>query len=318
LGVGSYAWDYIQPVDDAFLNALQLPKKGWRDMNWHSFCEVLALARLQENPTVLTGGCVANTVKGLAALGVCCALTGNVGLDRCGDEILEALQKSGIETLATRSETPTAHIIVLVTPDGERSFCSFVQSERETVESDLLPEYFEKRDLVHIEGYLIENQCVVEKAAELAKSHGAKVSYDIGNQQFGDKYRERLWAFLAEFVDILFLDIDEAYALTHMAPAQASQFLSHFCDIVVVKVGAEGCYVSSKGQHFHQAAIPTTVVDGTGAGDLFASGFLYGYLEGATLEQCALYANLMGSAAVERYGAEIPQSRLSEIVMAMH
>ena len=318
LGVGSYIWDYIQPVDDDFLDALYLSKRDELELDWHSFCEILSLARFQPAPSFLTGGSVANTIKGLSALGASCGLTGNAGLDQSGDQLLKALQKCGIETYATRSPTPTAHVICLVTSDGERSFCSFVQSCRETVEADLLPQYFENRDLVHIEGYLIPNQCVIERAAQLAKNSGATVTFDIGNSQLGERYRERLWAFLSEYVDILFVDIDEAYALTHLPPAEACKFLSNFCKIAVVKVEAEGCYVSSGDQHLHQAAIPTTVVDSTGAGDLFASGFIYGYLEGSSLEQCALFGNLMGSAAIERYGGEIPKYRLNEIVQAMH
>ncbi len=317
LGVGSFVWDYIQPVDDAFLESLYLPKKGWRDMDWHSFCEVIERARLQSTPTILTGGSVANTLKGLSALGAACALTGHAGLDKRGDQIIETLQKSGIEIYATRSETPTAHIVSLVTPDGERSFCAFIQSAKETNEADLLPHYFEDRDLVHIEGYLLPNHCLVEQAAQLAKSRGITVSYDIGNSLLGERYRERLWAFFSEYVDILFVDIDEAFALTHLPPREACQFLSHFCHIAVVKVSDEGCYVSSGKQHIHQPAIPTTVVDSTGAGDLFAAGFLFGYLEDASLEQCALYGNLMGSAAVERYGSEIPANRFKEIISAM-
>lgn len=318
LGVGSYAWDYIQPVEESFLDALYIRKNGWQDMDWHTFSEVLALARFQSPPTILTGGAVANTIKGLSALGASCALIGNVGLDRPGEEILKAHQKAGIETFATRSSTPTSHIISLVTPDGARSFCAFVQSERETKESDLLDKYFKGRELVHISGYLLTNQCVIEKAAALAKEHGALVSFDLCNQQLGERYRERLWAFLAEYVDILFVDRDESFSLTHLPPDRACEFLSNFCHVAVVKAGGEGCFVSSGDDHRHQEAIPTTIVDSTGAGALFASGFLYGYLEGASIEQCAFFGNLMGSAAIERYGAEIPPMRLGEILATLH
>ena len=287
-------------------------------MDWHAFCEILALAHLQPAPTVLTGGSIANTMKGLVSLGVPCALIGNVGLDARGNEIINELQRSGIEIYATRTTTPTSHVISLVTPDGERSFCAYIQAQKETKEADLLPEYFESCELVHIEGYLLANQCVVEKAAQLAKAKGALVSFDVGNSVLAERYRERLWALLSEYVDIVFADIDEACALTHLPPDRACALLGQLCPVAVVKMGADGCYVSSGGQQLHRPAIPTKVVDMTGAGDLFAAGFLCGYLQQAPLERCVLFGNLMWSAAVENYGGEIPLARIKEIITLLH
>lgn len=317
MGIGSYVWDYIQPVDEAFLEAIYLPKKGSKEMNWQSFSEVLALAQFQPEATLMTGGSAANTMKGLASLGVSTALLGNVGLDRSGDALIYEMEKNGIIPLVTRTHTPTAHIASLVTPDGVRSFCTFVEAQRETSEGDLCPSYFEGVNLVHIEGYLLPNDAVIEKAARLAKEQGAVVSYDIGNKFLSERYRERIWAFLNEFVDIVFVDAEEAYALCRLPPERACQFLSHFCNIAVVKVDESGCFVSSGKEHVYQEGIPITVVDTTGGGDLFASGFLFGYLQGASLERCALFGSLMGSAAIENFGGEIPPARLDEIVQAM-
>ena len=317
LGIGSYVWDYIQPVDDEFLDALYMEKKGHLDLDWHSFCDVLSLAESYPKPMMITGGSIANTIKGLAALGIDCALTGKAGRDKTGDLLLEALSNAGITPFATRTNTPTSQIISLVTPDGERSFCTFVQSSYEIEESDLLPKYFQNQDLVYIEGYLIPNSCVVEKAARLGKEYGALVAYDIGSKDLGERYRERLWGLLRDYIDILFVDSDESYSLTHLPPAESARLLGDLCKVAVVKVGEEGCYVCSNGKVFHKPAIPTKVVDATGAGDLFAAGFLYSYLEDAALEKCALFGNLMGSAAVERFGGEVPKERLGEIVATL-
>lgn len=317
LGVGTIGWDYIQQVNDHFFDTFYLPPGGWKEMDCHSFFTVLNAAMTQYNPKLVSGGSVTNTIKGLAALGVVCSLTGNVGEDECGDRLLDILEKSGVEVFATRSPTPTSHVISLINSRGERSFCGFVQSERETQERDLLAQYFKDRDLVHIEGYLLPNHCVVEKAAALAKAAGATISYHVGGSYLSERYRERLWAFLSHYVDILIVDRDEAYGLTHLPPDKASQFLSYFCKIAVVKAGEKGCYVSSKNIHLHRPAIPTTVVDETCAGDFFAAGFLYGFLEGASLEQCALFGNLMGSAVIECKGSNIPHPRFHEMKTAL-
>ncbi|MFN0064710.1 MAG: adenosine kinase [Chlamydiales bacterium] len=314
LGIGSYSWDYIQPVSDQLLETIYLQKKDWRSVTWKEFSEMLTLFQCYPEPTIKTGGSTANTMKGLAAFGISAALTGNVGLDKRGDELIFAMESAGVIPLVTRTSTPTSQIACLITPDGERSFCSFVEAESEITCNDLHPSYFEKTDLVHIEGYLLRNHCVVDYAMQLAQKNGALVSYDLCCTQLGEKYRERLWALLAEYVDIFFCDSDEAYSLTHLPPKEACVFLKNFCPIVVVKIGADGCWVASREKFFHCPAIPANSVDTTGAGDLFASGFLYGVLEGYSLEEAAYFGSVCGSAVVEQPGGEIPENRWTEIV----
>ena len=311
LGLGAPCLDYIIKVSDDELAQCSLEKRGWHEI------DALALAMIigsGQSPLVFSGSCVANTVKGLASLGLPCALTGNVGMDPMGDQIRSIFHEVGVTTFFTETTTPTSQIACLITPDGERSFCAFIQAEREISETDLMPEYFEKIDLVHLSGYRLPNGIYTERGLSLAKESGALVSFDLANTHLTAQYRERLLAILSAYVDIVFANEEEAEALTHLSPQKAAAFLKNFCQIAVVKTGADGCWVCSDEGLFHTPGIETTVVDTTGAGDLFASGFLYALLEGEPLERCALLGNMAGSATVERYGAELSPTRWSEIL----
>ena len=311
LGLASPCIDYILPVQDEDLIRLNLQKRGRRDMDGPTLS---ALIENCQDKQLFTGGCASNTIKGLASLGISCAMTGNVAKDFLGNHIREVYSQLQVDMLFTETETPTAQVACLITPDGERSFCANTQAEREISESHLKPEYFEGVQLVHTEGYRLYNGMYLEKALHLAQSAGAKVSLDIANVEIAKKFRERIFALLENYTDILFLNEEEAHALTQLPPDKAAQYLVNFCPIVVVKEGENGCWVSSPKEIFHLSAIPTHALDTTGAGDLFASAFLYGYLSGYPLKECARLGNLAGCAAVERVGAELSCAKWQEIL----
>lgn len=311
LGLGAPCLDHIIDVQESDLLRYGLDKGGWHEVD----AETLALIlRDRKNSLVFSGSCVANTIKGLASLGLSCALTGNIGNDPMGVKIRSIFQNIGVVTFFTESSTPSSQIACLITPDGERSFCAFVKAEHEITENDLQPDYFDGAGLVHLSGYRLPNGAYTEKGLSLAKKAGALVSFDLGNSRIAEEYRERLWSIIPAYVDILFANEQEAYALTGLPPEKAVRFLKNFCKISVVKIREKGCWVCSENDVFHSPGIPVRAIDTTGAGDLFASGFLYAYLKGEPLKRCAYLGNLAGSAAVERHGAELPPEKWAEIL----
>ncbi len=301
--------DYIQSVDETCLRRLAVSKGGWKECDLHTFTQALATDTTYKPPLMISGGPACNTMKGLAALGIQTAITGNLGLDHMGDLVLDVIKKSGITPLCTRGNTVTAQIVSLVTSDGERAFCVYNESEKKITAKDLKKSYFEGVDIVHVEGYRLMNGSYVETAMEMAKEAGALITFDLCNPTYGEKYRDRIYGILNEYVDVLFLERDEAYALTHFDPEKACDFLKNYCDLTIIKVGAEGCWIGQKGEVSHYAAIPTEVVDSTGSGDLFASGFIYGLLNKAPLLQCVQLGLLLSSAVVQQYGAEIQEDK---------
>lgn len=310
LGIGSPSLDLIQPVDEIFLYRIGLERGGWKQSDAKSFQTIMALATQREQPLSLLGGATCNTMKGLAALGVSTALTGVVGHDSIGQTLLASLRDRGVLPLCQQIELPSTQIACLITPDGERSFCAYNEAERQISPDDLSPELFQKVPLVHIEGYRLINGHYIERAMYFAKAAGATVSFDLCNANFSDRYRQRILGFISTYVDILFLNESEATLLTALSPEKALPYLNHFCNIVVIKLGEAGSLVGTRQTSFHCPAIPTDVVDATGAGDFFAAGFLYGWLQRAPLMTCAKVGTLMAHTVIQ-YPGRNPQPSLA-------
>jgi sugar/nucleoside kinase (ribokinase family) len=314
LGLGSPCIDYIVSVGEEELARLQLQKGGWREIESGPLKELMIKCHEEH---IFTGDCTSNTIKGLASLGVPCGLTGRVGNDTLGRHIRAIFNGLHVATLFSESGHATDQIACLVTPDGERSFCGSFLAHKEISEKDLVPADFEGVKLVHMEGYHLINGTYMETSMKLAKAAGAKISLDLANTGLVKKFRERILGMLETYADILFANEEEAFALTHLPPEKSAMFLKNYCPLVIVKVAEKGCWVCSDEGLFHAPGIPTNVVDTTGAGDIFASAFLYAHLNGYSLRTCADMGNLAGSAVVAKYGAELPLSKWEEIRQAL-
>lgn len=305
LAIGAPICDYVLQVSDSFLEAIPGLKNGMQMIDLETIRHLInASGGL---PLPVAGGSGANTAKGLARLGHRIALLGKVGQDTEGSCSLASLQRHGVIPLINQTDIPTTQVLCLVEPNGSRTFRAFIGASKELTVDDLKPELFEGVRLVHIEGYTILYDGVLEKAMELAKRVGAKVSYDMGSHELVSLYRSRILNNLRECVDLLFCNRDELAALLQLAPDRGCAELVKLCDTVVILMGKNGCLVGrGVEQHFWPAYAANTV-DTTGAGDLFASGFLHGYLQELPLKTCAHYGAILGSAVTEVVGAEIPE-----------
>ncbi len=188
LGLGSPCIDYVIPVQEEDLTRLYIQKKKYQEIDKGRLAELID--RFQEK-MIFTGDCTSNTIKGLAALGVPCALTGRVGNDSLGERIKNDFSQLKVSTLFSAAEI-TSQVICLITPDGERTFCAYVQPEHEITASDLKKEHFAGAKLIHMEGYLLRNGNYVERGMQFAKEAGAKISIDLANAQLIEPYRERI------------------------------------------------------------------------------------------------------------------------------
>ncbi len=314
LGIGSPGMDLLLPVEESFLETIPGGKGGSQHIDQENFRKVVKHARgcstvSGEPLKIATGGSCANTIKGLASLGSSCALFGKVGRDEMGRRFLDKMVSLHITPLLIATDTPTAQVICLITPDHQRTFRYFPGASAEFSEKDLFPELFRGIDLVHIEGYALYNGTIVEESAKLAKKYGAKVSFDLACYEVVERFKERILKLLPEYVDVVFANEDEVVALLGVGPQEGCQKLSEMCSVAVTLIGKKGCWVGSGDKIFHCPTLPVTVVDTTGAGDLFAAGFLHGYLNRRPLEECAFNGNVTGSTVVQIQGAEIPHSK---------
>lgn len=304
LGIGTPIIDYIIRVNQNFLEKLPGIKGGSMPLDYDHFVELIRQS--EEEPTLVVGGSTTNTIKGLANLGRSCALFGKIGLDEAGKLYRHEIEKLNIVPYLTSSNLPTAQVACLISPDYERTMRSLPGAGSEIRPEDLTPEIFKGVKLVHIEGYLLANGQLVLRAMELAKQAGAKVSFDLSSVEITRQHANILLNLINTHVDILFANEHETFALTGKSPEDGCDELKTICEVAVIKMGRLGNWAATRKDKVYQRAFEVNTVDSTGAGDLFASGFLHGYLSHLNLEQCSRYGALVASEVVQVIGADIP------------
>ena len=311
LAIGSPFLDHIIPVSEDYLASLPGGKGGMEEVDFSTFKRIIATAGPRTN--LASGGSGANTIKGLSYLGHKCALAGKIGNDDAGITFIESIEKSGVISYLMPSGIHTGQIACLITPDGERTFRDYFGAGEKLHPDELKDEFFEGVKLVHIEGYTLLNERLVVRAMELAKKHGAKISFDLASFELAAQFRPQIVHLLSHHVAILFANTLETRALTGLDPERGCSILSDLCDIAVVLMGKDGCWVGGEDGLVRCPAYPVDPLDTTGAGDLFAAGFLHGYLSGKSYAESAHYGALVAAEVVQVYGAEIPETVWAEL-----
>lgn len=304
LGIGAPFWDYILRVDEDFLASLTDSKGDVEIIDAATFRRIIDQSKA--SVTLCAGGSCANAIKGLARLGHSCAIMGKIGSDEAGKSLSKAMREMGIIPYLIPAQAPTGQVIALVTPDGERTMRDFLGASQEIRPEDLDPHRFEGVKWVHIEGYLLLRDGVVPRAMQLAKEAGARISFDLANYKLVHTYQKEIIGLVSNYVDLLFANQNETFALTKRDPERACDLLHTLCDVSVVSMGIDGCWVADGSGPMHCPAYPVKPIDTTGAGDLFAAGFLHGYLKGKPLATCAHMGAKVAAEVVQVLGAELP------------
>jgi sugar/nucleoside kinase (ribokinase family) len=314
IGIGNALVDVLIKLDsDHFLNEFNLPK-GSMQLVERDFVHMLTLATRGSNPQLTSGGSAANTIHGLARLGLQTSYIGKVGNDEYGKIFTDDLIKNKISPVLLNSENETGRAMTLISPDSERTFATYLGAAVELNADDLKPEYFNGFDLLHLEGYLVFNHELVEKAILLAKSKGLQISLDLASFNVVDVNIEFLSKIIRESIDIVFANEEEAKSLTGEEPEKALHTISSMCKIAVVKIGPKGSLVKRGNEIVKVGAIKANAIDTTGAGDLYASGFLYGLSQQWPLEKCARLGSVTAGKVVETIGAKISDNEWAEIL----
>jgi len=298
LGIGSAHIDLFIQVNDAVFSHYASQKSRHIDLD-----DFLSLIRL-ESPIVLPGGSAANTIRGLAHLGEKCAFLSCVGDDQEGAFFLDNLEKLGIHShVSVVAGFSTIQLICMINSDGEKRI---IYPKQQEPRISFKKSHFENVELTHIDSFQFEIGNDLEKAMEL--SH-CKISFNLGNRETAEKYREKILLFLRKHADIVFGNEEEIEALTGLPSERGCMRLQQLGLIAVMTRGKKGCFIAHENGCLSVPGYPAKMVDATGAGDLFASGFLFGYLRGRPLVRCAAMGNLLGAAIVEVIGTEIPESK---------
>jgi len=305
IGMGNALVDVMTKLpNDEILKILNLPK-GSMQLVDTSFSKMVIEKTAHLHPIMTSGGSAANTVHGLAQMGIQTAFIGKVGTDDLGTFFKNDLIEAGIQPYLLQSDTPSGKAIALVSPDSERTFATCLGAAVELCADDILDSMFDGYQILHIEGYLVQNHQLIESAVKMAKKKGLKVSLDMASYNVVAENIDFLKNMVANYVDILFANEDEARSFTGLEAEQALEYIANHCEYAIVKIGKQGSLIKHGTETARVGIIGIDAIDTTGAGDLYAAGFLYGLVKERTLQECGNLGALLSGKVIENLGAKI-------------
>jgi sugar/nucleoside kinase (ribokinase family) len=305
LGIGNALVDaLVQVQDEALLTEMNLPKGSMQLIDTEGY-EAVCRRLSQMQVKRATGGSAANTVLALSHLGAQPGIIGRVSEDDNGHFFADNCKRVGIETFLLPSELPTGVASTFITPDGQRTFATYLGAAATLHADDLRPEWLEGYAYLYIEGYLVQDHDLICRAVEMAHAAGLKVCLDLASYNIVEAQHE-FFSYLLDHTDIVFANEEEALAFTGKGPREALDLLAQRCEVAVVKTGKEGA-MARRGEEFAQApAEPVAqVVDTTAAGDFFAAGFLYRHAQGAPLADCLVAGGAVAGAVIQVVGTQL-------------
>lgn len=303
LGIGSPMLDLLIHVSHDFLSILPVEKGGMQLVDYDLMLKILELNR--QEPTIITGGSAANTVKGLGHMGKAAAFFGKIGDDEAGILFANGMRAANVKPILVKTTTRTGQVLCVISPDKERTLCAFHGSGGTLKADDIPSELFKKSRIVHIEGYALLLKDFLRPVMSMAKNAGALLSFDLANFEVVEKYKNEILELVSHYIDILFSNEREAYLLTGLEPKEGCASLAKLCGTAVVTMGKKGCWAANQNEIIFHPAYTVETADTTGAGDLFASGFLCGYLDHRPLTDCARIGARVASEVVQVIGTNL-------------
>ncbi len=279
------------------------------------------LAHFKDKPqTIEVGGSSLNTIRGLAMLGKKTSFTGMIGDDAFGAYIKKRLEELQIlYHLSVHPEESTGSCLVLVTPDGERTMNTHLGASCLYGIEDISVADIIDAKIFHFCGYqwFTPNQKeAISRLLEESKRHHTFVSFDLADPFVVKENQQDFLNFIKNNADLVFANREESFVLYGLPPTETVREMAKYGAISVIKLGAEGALIHHKDEVYHIPPHATQVVDTTAAGDMFASGFLYGFLSEKSLGECGNYAALLASDVISRYGATLSKEVIKKVLKA--
>ena len=269
----------------------------------------------------ISGGSGANTLAGMAMLGARCAFIGQVSDDQLGEVFAHDIRANGVafDTPPRPGEPNTGHCLILVTPDGERTMNTFLGASEFLPEAALDRALIASAKILYLEGYLwdpLEPRAAMRAAIEVAHDAGNRVAFTLSAPFVIERHRADFRALIdGEKIDLLFANESELLALVQGEDFEAAVAeIAAYVPILVVTRGADGAIAVVHGVRHTIAAEPADrIVDTTGAGDLFAAGFMAGFVRERSVEDCLRMGAIAAAEIISHYGAR-PEAKLHELV----
>ena len=317
IAIGNAIVDVMAPASDELVEELGMTKGGMTLVDADQAKELYdAMGPAKE----ISGGSAANTLAGLSGMGAQCAFVGQVADDQLGNVFAHDIRAVGIDfdVPAREGEPPTARCLIFVTPDGQRTMNTFLGATQFLPAGALNEEAIGGAEILYLEGYLWdpeEPRKAMRSAIATAKQAGRKVAFTLSDAFVIERYGDDFRALIDDgLIDILFVNEEEAGILEGSDPDAALESLAKDVPLVVMTRGGDGAVATRGDERASVKPEPVAQVkDLTGAGDLFAAGFLSGYCRDASLEECLVRGAVAAGEVISHWGAR-PEADLKAMV----
>ena len=305
LGIGNALVDMMTPLKgDSIIEQLGFEKGSMTLVDEEKSREIKHITA-QYVSSMASGGSAANTIHGLSKLHVESGFIGAIGDDTLGKIFEKNMNSASVKTYLSLKDDDTGTAVAMISKDSERTFATHLGAAEKLMADDLYRSVFSGYDYLYLEGYLITNMDLIEKACIYAREEGLKIAIDLSSFNVVEDFRDNFSYIIDNYVDIIFANEYEAKAFTGIDAEEALQVLVRKCEIAVVKTGAEGSLVHDGKEMIKVDAMDVDCIDTTGAGDLYASGFLYGLANNALLDKCGFFGTLLASYVIQVIGPKI-------------
>ena len=306
LGIGNAIVDVICKVDDKFLEKNNLTKSTMKlFFDENEFQNLLKNLKIEKT---VSGGSVANTIVGISQLGNKTGFIGKISDDEFGSNYEEGLKKENVEYFYSkkREKLPTGTCLILVTPDSERTMCTFLGTAGKINENDISSDVIKKSEMIFLEGYLWD-EGEPKKAFDKAINNANKIAMSLSDLFCVDRHKPQFLNLVKNKLDITFANEQEITSLIEAKNfEEVINFSKQLHKLIIITRGEKGAVAICGNEVFENDIQKNLkIVDLTGAGDLFAAGFLHGYINKLPIKQCLEKGTEMSSRVIQQIGARL-------------
>lgn len=320
VNIGNVIMDILIKVKDEDIDKLKMDKGIMHLVDEKRQEEIIEFFQ-QRQKELEMGGAGPNVLRTVALLGKKGALAGQVAKDVFGKEYIKRVEEIGIYNKIRMSDKgSTGTSIILVSEDGQRTMNTCLGNSRFYTELDVPVDEVKHADYLFITGYQWDTEGQIEAmefALKTAKESNTKIAFDLADPFAVGRSKEAFRKVIQDYADIVFANEEEAKMMFSCEAEKALDELSKQCEIAIVKIGAEGSLIKSGDKTIHVKANKVDVLDTTGAGDIYAGGFMYGLISGFDIEKCGKIAGVCAEQVIQVIGAKLPNS-IKEIVEAVN
>ena len=306
LGIGNAIVDVICKVNDSFIEQNNLTKSTMKlFFDENEFKNLLTNLKIEKT---VSGGSVANSIVGLSQLGEKVGFIGKVSNDEFGKKYEEGLKKENVEYFYSKKkeELPTGTCLILVTPDSERTMCTFLGTAGKISENDVSSDAIKRSEIIFLEGYLWD-EGEPKKAFDKAINNANKVAMSLSDQFCVDRHKPHFLELVKNKLDIIFSNEQEITSLIEAKNFDEVVIFSKKINKLVVVTRGEKGAIAINGEEVIESGVQKDlkIVDLTGAGDLFAAGFLHGHVNKLSIKDCLEKGTEMSSKVIQQIGARL-------------